>query len=147
MATIRNASLTNSPSQEQVNHLKVTIPTAEVLTLNTVPVTIVPAPGEGKTIKVLSASAKIATYGGAAYATNLGLQIKTDTAGDAQRTNSVILSSTVARHLDMAPVASSGATSLQLVANKALQAFVATGNPATGTSDLILYVAYSIIED
>lgn len=145
---IRAAKLSNSPQGDaNIQHIKVELTSTEVKALNTAPLDIVAAPGAGKSIKVISASAQIADFVSAAYATNLWLQLKTNTAGDAQATNSVILSSTVERHLNMAPVVPTGATSQQLVANEPLQAFVATGNPATGDSNLILHVAYCIVED
>lgn len=146
--SIRAAKLTNSPQQDaQINHIKVELTPTEVKALNSTPLVIVSAPGAGKSIKVVSASGQIATYGSAAYATNVNLQLLTDTANDAQYANAIILTSTAARHISFAPVASSGATSKQLIANKDLTVTVATGNPATGDSNVIIHVAYTIVED
>lgn len=145
---IRAAKLTNSPQQEAaINHIKVELTPTEVKALNTTPLIIIPAQGAGKSIKVLSASGQVATYGSAAYATNVNLQLLTDTADDAQYANAIILTSTAARHISFAPVASTGATSKQLISNKDLTLKVATGNPATGDSNVIVHVAYTVVED
>lgn len=145
---IRAAKLSNSPQPEaNVQHIKVELTPTEVKALFATPLDIVPAPGAGKAIKVISASGQVATYGSAAYATNVSLQLKTATADDAQFTNAIILTSTAARHINFAPVASTGATSKQFVANQPLQVTVGTGNPATGDSNIILHVAYTIIDE
>ena len=52
-----------------VYYASINIPTASVLTLNSLPLTIVPAPGAGLAIQVVSATASM-TYNTTSYATN-----------------------------------------------------------------------------
>ena len=58
----------------------VSIPTASVLTLNSVPVEIVAAPGAGFAIQVLSASMRM-IFNSAGYTTNTTLQLISSSAG------------------------------------------------------------------
>lgn len=123
----------------------VTVPTASVLLLNGTPYTLLPAPGIGKAIQLLSWSGRI-VYNTTTYAANTTLQIYCDTATAVQGNNTTILPSTASRHLRGQLVDASGTTSTQLVANKALMLNTLTGNPTTGNSDLILYINYQIID-
>lgn len=50
---------------------RVTIPTASVLVLNGTPIELVVAPGAGKILEAINGFARIVTYGGTPYATNL----------------------------------------------------------------------------
>ncbi len=123
----------------------VTVPTASVLLLNGTPYILLPAPGVGKAIELLSWSGRI-TYNTTTYAANTTLQIYTDTATAVQGNNTTILPSTASRHLRGQLVDASGTTSTQLVANKALLLNVLTGNPTTGNSDIVLYINYQVID-
>jgi hypothetical protein len=144
----RASKLVNSPQPEaNVQHIKVTLTPTEVKAGFTTALDIIPALGAGKVAKVISASGQIATYGTAPYATNVTLLIKTATADDAQFSNAIILTSTVARHINFAPVASTGSTSKQLISNQPVQVSILTGNPTAGDSNVILHVAYTIIEE
>jgi hypothetical protein len=62
---------------------KLTIATADVLTLNTTPIEIVAAPGAGYAIEVISASMKM-VYNSATYSTNTSLELLTAGATDSQ---------------------------------------------------------------
>ncbi len=128
----------------------VTIPTASVLTLNTVPYQIVPTPGVGYAIQAISGYIQIKTYGGVAYATNtqMGLIADTATAGNNyQMINTTILGRTVAATKLFALGATTGAAddNNQLLTNKALMAYVYTGNPTAGNSDITINVCYRIV--
>lgn len=128
-----------------VFYAKKTIATADVLQLNSTPIEILAAPGAGKAIELISWAISI-TFVSAAYVTNTDLQLKTDTADDAQGLSEGVLASTVSRKLKgdftiVAPVS----TNTQIVENKALQVTVKTGNPASGDSDIIIYATYRII--
>ncbi len=152
MATIKRASfLENVINQflhekNGVQRVRVKIPTAEVLLLNGTPIEAVPTPGANKAIKVIGLSTEIKAYGGAAYATNVALQAITDTADQAQFTDSIGLISTAARIVKGVATAPTGATNKQLVADKALQVKVGTGNPVTGSSDVYVYIDYLIVD-
>lgn len=123
----------------------IVVPAASVLTLNSSPYTLLPAPGVGKAIEVINWSIML-TYNTLTYAVNTTLQIYTDTATVVQGNNTVLLTSTTSRHLKGQLVAATGATSTQLIANKVLLLNTLTGNPTTGNSDLKIFIGYNIID-
>jgi hypothetical protein len=122
---------------------KLTIATADVLTLNTTPIEIVAAPGAGYAIEVISASMKM-VYNSATYATNTSLELLTAGATNSQASTVIKNSaSTIRRFADATTLAS--ATATQLVDNAALNVTVASGDPTAGDSDITIYVTYRII--
>lgn len=121
-----------------------TIPTASVLTLNATPLTIVAAPGSGKYIEVISASATM-TFVSAAYATNTTLQLINEGATIAQAQNTGILIGTVTKNTKFNNIVTVAAGSTQIITNTALQVNVATGNPTLGDSNIVVKVAYRIV--
>ena len=122
---------------------KLTIATADVLTLNTTPIEIVAAPGAGYAIEVISASMKM-VYNSATYATNTSLELITAGATNSQASTVIKNSaSTIRRFADATTLAS--ATATQLVENAALNVTVASGDPTAGDSDITIYVTYRII--
>jgi hypothetical protein len=122
---------------------KLTIATADVLTLNTTPIEIVAAPGAGYAIEVISASMKM-VYVSATYATNTSLELLTAGATNSQASTVIKNSaSTIRRFADATTLAS--ATATQLVENAALNVTVASGDPTAGDSDITIYVTYRII--
>ena len=123
---------------------RIVVPTASILAGNATPVTLLAAPGDGLAIKLIEFSTSI-TYNSAAYATNTTFQIYTDTATVVQGNDTVLLTSTANRHLTGNLIKATGATSTQLIANKALLFNVLTGNPTAGNSDIVLYIGYVIV--
>ena len=122
---------------------KLTIASADVLTLNTTPIEIVAAPGAGYAIEVISASMKM-VYNSATYATNTSLELITAGATNSQASTVIKNSaSTIRRFADATTLAS--ATATQLVENAALNVTVASGDPTAGDSDITIYVTYRII--
>lgn len=131
-----------------VQTVAVTIPTASVLTLNSVGYTVVPSPGVGLAILVLGATAQIKTYGGAAYATHTVLALKTDTADDAESQaliTNTLLKRTAACIKVFQVVSGSDNNTPQLIGNKALKAYVVTGDPTAGSSDIVITCTYQTI--
>ena len=120
-----------------------TIASADVLTLNTTPITIVGAVS-GYAIEVVSASLKI-DYNTTAYATNTTLTLTTSGATEAQADNSI--DATVARVGKFRHRSTSGSlsTTTQLIVNADLQVSVDTGNPTAGDSDITVFVNYRLI--
>jgi hypothetical protein len=120
------------------------IPTAQVLTLNATQLDIVAAPGAGYAIEVVAASFYSA-FVSAAYATNTTMQLINDTATTAQF--DVLINYTVTNHRKFGTVAltAGGAAATQIISNKSLKLKVATGNPTAGNSDIKVYVLYRII--
>lgn len=130
-----------------IYYAELSIPTAQVLTLNTTPLEIVAAPGTGYAIEVISASVK-GTFNSVAYATNTGLQLFLDTADIAQLQltgANTFLNFTVTKHSKFVDVTTHGAAITQIIENKSLKIKVATGDPTSGNSGIKVYVFYRII--
>ena len=123
---------------------KLTIASADVLTLNTTPITIVAAQGVGTAIEVISASVKI-DFNTTPYATNTVLQlISSGGATLVQATTTTVLTVTQNTHtgfIRTAPIASGGS----IFENTELTVNVFNGNPTAGDSDITIYVTYRII--
>ena len=117
------------------------ITSAQVLALNTTPLTIVPAVS-GYVIEAVSVVVSI-DYNSAAYATNTNLLIITDTAGNPQYKRDSLLTQTVDAAWKFPEVAPT--TGTQLIANKALTVTVATGDPTAGDSPIKVFVNYRLI--
>ena len=118
-----------------------TIASADVLTLNTTPLTIVGAVA-GYAIEVVSASVKIA-FGSVAYATNVSLQL-INAASDIEQVISATLDATVAQTARFS-TAIPAAGQTQVTENTALQVSVKSGDPTAGDSDITVYVNYRLI--
>lgn len=121
-----------------------TISSASILALNSTPITIVSAPGAGKYIEVISASASM-TYVSAPYATYTTLQLINAGADTAQSTNTTILASTVTRNTRFGGATAPTAGQTQIITNTALQVKVETGNPTGGDSLVTVKVYYRIV--
>jgi len=121
---------------------KLTIATADVLTLNTTPIEIVAAPGAGYAIEVLSASMKM-VYNSVAYATNTTLELKVTGANSPQiQWGASVLSATIDKFNAQSIDSNSNTNVLE---NAPLMATVDLGNPTAGDSDITIYVTYRII--
>lgn len=120
-----------------------TIASADVLTLNSTPITIVGAVS-GYAIEVVSASMKI-DFNTTPYATNTTLTLITSGATEAQADNSI--DATVARIGKFRHRSTSGSlsTTTQMIANADLQVSVDIGDPTAGDSDITVYVNYRLI--
>jgi hypothetical protein len=124
-----------------VRQTSLTISTAQVLALNSTPLTIAAAPGAGFAIDVLSASMKM-TYNSIAYTTNIQLELFTTgaTAPQVFWASSLGLSSSAITRSQ-----NTSGSANQLIENAALTVTVATGDPTAGDSDITVYVSYRII--
>ena len=119
---------------------EVTIPTAEVLTLNGTPVVVVPAPGVGRANIILDVIASVA-FASAAYATNTSLTV--GYGGTGILTITGILAATSSKVAMAAGTVAAVATAT--AQNAAIVASVATGNPATGDSPVTITVLYTTV--
>ena len=120
-----------------------TIASADVLTLNTTPLTIVGAV-VGYAIEVVSASVKIDSPG-APYATNVGLELICNGATVKQAVNLFALNSSVTSVRRFSIGGSTGATDTQVIANADLLVQVPTGDPTGGDADITVFVNYRLI--
>lgn len=122
----------------------ITISSAQILTLNASPITIVAAPGSGKYIEVISASTDV-NFVSAAYAANTTLQLINESATIAQLQDTAALISTVDKVTKFKDVTSATAAQTQIIKNSGLQVKVATGDPTTGDGTITVNVLYRII--
>jgi hypothetical protein len=123
---------------------KLTIASADVLQLNSTPLTIVSAQGAGTLIEVISASASI-DFNTTAYTTNTALQLSLG--GDAilGQIGTNFLASTVSKTTSSFTRQSATAGQTQSLENSALIVTNSVGDPTAGDSDITVYVTYRII--
>jgi hypothetical protein len=126
-----------------IKSASLTISSADVLQLNSTPLTIVAAQGVGTVIQVISASVKI-DFNTTPYATNIQLQIISSGSVKAQHSGNV-LDASVSTVRFLAEQAATVATDTQLLENADLQVTVRTGDPTAGDSDISVYVLYRVI--
>ena len=120
-----------------------TIASADVLTLNTTPLTIVGAVA-GYAIEVISASVKIDSPG-APYATNVGIELICNGATERQAASLSALNASVTSVRRLAIDSTFSATDTQLIANADLLVQVPTGDPTGGDADITVFVNYRLI--
>lgn len=149
VASIQNGVLepimfANTPSFYHEASLVIT--SAQVKALNTTPQTIIPSPGAGFTIEIISASASMA-FGATPYATATTLQLINDGADVAQLDNTSLLISSVDKNLvKFTDATEPTAGQTQGINATAIEVSVATADPTAGDSDITVNVIYRIIE-
>jgi hypothetical protein len=119
----------------------VTIPSADVLTLDSTPYEIVAAPGAGFTIEVISCSVKLA-FNSAAYTGGVILRLGTTT-GQPVMQNTVL----DATQTTIRPLATTAATTVGYVimAENAALTIDVPSPVATGDSDIEVFVHYRLL--
>jgi len=122
----------------------VNIPTASVLTLNTVPIEVIPAPGAGFMVVIEKVVGYIA-YVAPVYATNVNLQLIYAGAGDAIVESSLLLVKTTTGYQELPFLYTIAAGTTQMISNAAVNARVEVGDPTAGSSDITLYITWSLI--
>ena len=124
----------------ELKQAQVTLTAAQVLALNSTPITIV-AGITGKEIQVVSASAHL-KYNTATYATNVDLVLKSASTGALVYQSQMQISQTT----DTIGAFRNITQGNNIVTGDALQAFVLTGNPTAGDSDIAIDVLYRITD-
>ena len=122
----------------------ITIPSADVLQLNSTPQTIVPAQGAGTMIEFVSGFGHI-DFNTTPYATNVKLEIKNTTATIAQSEHSNFLNATIEKYDKFIPRQTAIASNENMEVNQDLVVTVDIGNPTAGDSDITVYVLYRVI--
>jgi hypothetical protein len=139
-----NGVVLNADSLNQTK--TVTIPSADVLTLFTTPYLLIPSPGAGYYIQVLTAACKV-DFNTTAYTVSTTLNVYTDTATRVQHLFNNSLNATVSRIAVSSQQGISGAADTQLISDKAVYLQAQTTNPLLGDSDIIIYLTYRIIQE
>lgn len=122
--------------------IKLTLTPAQVKTLNSVPITVVPAPGAGFALQAVT-SAAFLDWGSVAY-DHGQLNVQADTATNEQlRSGSSMLNGTADSFLSLVPISFSSGT--QLVENKALVISAPADSTTTGDSPVTVYIYYKKI--
>lgn len=123
----------------------ITLTSAQILTLNSVPVEVVPAPGTGKATRVISVLVKLVNTGAiTVYNTNTSLAIASNTliAVVTQASASSFLAETSSSIIGSMSITGNNANVKE---NEALKLYVTNGDPLGGNSGLKVYVTYETI--
>jgi hypothetical protein len=107
---------------------------------------LIPSPGAGYYIQVLTASCKV-DFNTTAYAGGTTLVIQTDTATRVQHTLNNTLNASLSRISVSTQQGISAAADTQLISNKGIYLQAQTTNPTLGNSDIIIYLTYRIIQE
>lgn len=122
----------------------ITLTTAEILALFTTSKPLVPAPGAGKVVDLLSAGLFL-DYNAATYAANGILSIATTTSETAQ-SDAVAAATFLQASADVYVGMQVLSAERVLDANEGLSLLCATGNPTTGDSPITVKVSYRILD-
>lgn len=123
--------------------IKKSLTNGEILALNATPIEVIPAPGAGYAVEILSATLRF-NYGSAAFATNTTLRLRNPSATNPQYFSTSFLSNTATKII--LANRNPSATNSAVVENEKIEAFVPTGNPTSGTGSTVdIYLTYRII--
>ncbi len=126
--------------------IKVTLTSAQLLSINTSPVDIIPAPGAGKIILVNKLFYKF-DYQTTPYNTNAELRFRFGTSGANYINTNIILTATdSATKFSQVSGYFTADPDLANQENKKLQAIVPSGDPLDGDSDLTIWIYYQKLE-
>lgn len=127
-----------------IKHVRVAISAAQVKTLNSLPVNLVDAPGIGYAIEVVSVSCKFNYVAAVAFDHDQLIIQPIGSTHSPYVSGATFLNGTANAFLKLAQntVASTGNA---LVENAALKAITTADSTTTGTSNIVVYVAYRII--
>ncbi len=125
----------------EIQHITVTIPSADILTGNSAPFELIPAPGAGKIINVLSAVSKI-VFGTVAYATNPNYTIRYNlTTATLFQTSALNYSQT---KYNVETRDAPGGLDAADIEDASIVFFVASGNPTAGDGTITISLQYII---
>jgi hypothetical protein len=131
--------------EEKVYTQKTTLTVAELLSIDTSPITLLAAPGAGKLIQIITCEWRV-RFATAAYTGSTTLFFRYAGGNAVILTSSAPLVSTTSRIGKINTSASSGATSIQGLENAGIVLSAGgSGNPSTGDSEVDLYLSYKII--
>jgi hypothetical protein len=140
--TVNNAAMDSNI----LKYVDVTVPTAEVLTLNATPKELVPAPGAGFVNIVDSVYATI-DFNSAAYATDAAGFTVRYTNGAGASVGATLTQGFAQAAADARQSVRAAATALTPVANAAVVLYADNADPTTGDSDVKVRVYYRVVPD
>lgn len=127
---------------EKIYKIRRTLTSVEILALLVTPILLIPTPGVGKAIEVISATGRL-NYNSIAYTANLTLTIRAVGGASNQSSISNILNGVVTKISRGGITATSGAA--QTAENVGLEVTTTSTAPLTGNSTVDLYISYRII--
>ncbi len=122
----------------------VSLTSAQIKALNGTPIELVPAPGSGKAIEVISVMGKLA-FLTAAYATHTELDVVDTTSGDVLFKDTGTLLAATGNITAQIPANTNSNAGLEVTPNGSVSVTVPAGNPATGAGTLKMYVTYKTV--
>lgn len=125
----------------EILHADIELTTAELLALFTTPKELVATPGTKYVHEFISA-VLVLNYAGTAYATRGDLRVKEDDESGTTLSDTIALADLLDNTADTVRTMQALSADVALSAGAALVLTVATGNPATGTSPLLVKIAY-----
>lgn len=140
------SSIRGGTTADTIYYASLTITSAQVLALFTTPLLLIAAPAVGTHIHIIKSSCKV-TFNTIAYATNMNVDVYTDTATVVQERMSSVLNASTTRTSQGQPQVVSAAAEIQLIQGKAVYVKVPTGNPTAGNSDIKIFVSYKLVTE
>jgi hypothetical protein len=129
----------------ELKSFEVTIPSAQVLTLNSSPVTLVPAQGAGLGIELICASGTI-NYNSVPYDTNTQMRILCQTGSAQANFGSLLLASSTQTRKALMTISPSDVGQGTIVADQPLQITVHNGEALNGDSSLVIRGLFRVIQ-
>lgn len=130
--------------RQVVQTIAVNVSSSQILNSNTTPITIIPSPGSGKFINVLSMQVFF-DYNSIAYASNVSMFFRYAGTSTSINTAAMNIAQTVDKIFRFAVNANGTGESDTGIVNQPVTLSTQTGNPTAGNSTLKVYIAYEII--
>jgi hypothetical protein len=129
----------------EIRSFSVTIPSADVLTMNASPITLVPAQGAGLGIELICATGTI-NYNSVPYDTNTQMRILCQTGAAQANFASLLLASSTQTRKALMTSSPSDVGQGMVVANQPLQITVHNGEALNGDSSLVIRGLFRVIQ-
>jgi len=129
----------------EIRSFSVTIPSADVLTMNASPVELVPAQGAGLGIELICATGTI-NYNSVPYDTNTQMRILCQTGSAQANFASLLLASSTQTRKALMATSPSDVGQGTIVANQPLQITVHNGEALNGDSSLVIRGLFRVIQ-
>lgn len=126
----------------RIENAQITIPSADILTLNTTPILLTPVPAPGSYVQLVSQVTCYLSFGTAAYTTNTTVEIEYASGQNVANFVNILAEGADSFNENRVNIPTTAAGN---VLGDALRAFVPGGNPATGDGDIVIVFAYRTI--